>query len=198
MDINTQGVVQAELSPGGFGKGEWEQISITDGRSKTRYVKVDWFPSTAKKNEFIEEAKERFYRESYTPDELRASLKAQEEQHAAKYLQNWDPDTSLYYGEKQNLTTELENLRLKYNSIVDDIAKIDAPITKKTIGQEDIIIPSQFGEAYTARGSRGLGTELNVRDVSNAGTYESQVTGYSAALMKDLEFTGQEPLPLTW
>jgi len=98
--INTQGVVQAELSPGGFGKGEWEQISITDGRSKTRYVKVDWFPSTAKKNEFIEEAKERFYRESYTPDELRASLKAQEEQHAAKYLQNWDPDTSLYYDER--------------------------------------------------------------------------------------------------
>ena len=189
--INTQGTIQAELSPGGFGKGEWEQIAFTDGKSKIKYVKIDWYPSTAKKNEFIEEAKDRYYRETYTPKQLKQDFKAQEEQHAAKYLQNWDPDTSLYYGEKQNLTTELENLKLKYNSIVDDIAKIDAPITKKTIGQEDIVIPSQFGEAYTARGSRGLGTELNVRDVSVAGTYQSQVTGYSSALMRDLEFTGQ-------
>lgn len=189
--INTQGVIQAELSPGGFGKGEWEQISFTDGKSKTRYVKIDWFPSTARKNEFIEEAKDRVISEYEGPQGLRARLKADEEKHIAKYKQNWNPDTSLYYGEKQNLTTKLQELRLKYDSLVDDIAKIDAPITKKVLGQEDILIPSRFGETYAERGSQGLGTELNVRDVSNASTYQSQAPGYSDALMKDLEFAGQ-------
>jgi hypothetical protein len=197
--INTQGVVQTELSPGGFGKGEWEQESFFygKGKSKTRYVKVDWYPSNARKNEFIEEAKDRVYRESDGPQGLRETLKSQEEQHIAKYQQNWNPDTSLYYGEKQNFTTQLDEVRLRYNSLVDDIAKIDAPLTKKVLGQEDILIPSRFTDesgnpiTYTERGSQGLGTELNARDVSNASTYQSQSPGYSDALMKDLEFSGQ-------
>lgn len=180
-----QGIGRVEMGP-----GEIEQAITSFTKSGKGGIEISWFPSEAKKAKFIDDYIS-YEAGQITPQSLKASIIDGEQSHIARYMQNWNPDTSDLYGAKQLLTDDLQNIRLKYNSLVDDIAKIDAPLTKKTIGQEDIVIPSQFGEAYTQRGSLGLGTELNLRDVSNAGTYEAQVTGYSSALMKDLEFTGQ-------
>lgn len=180
-----QGIGRVEIGP-----GEIEQLISSTSRSGLGSIEIPWYPSAKKKAEFIDEYIT-YEVNQITPQYLRELVIDGEQSHIARYMQNWNPDTSELYGAKQLLTDDLQNIRLKYNSLVDDIAKIDAPLAKKTIGQEDIVIPSQFGEAYTQRGSQGLGTELNLRDVSNAGTYEAQVTGYSSALMKDLEFTGQ-------
>jgi hypothetical protein len=180
-----QGIGRVEMGP-----GEIEQAITSFTKSGKGGIEISWFPSEAKKAQFIDDYIS-YEANQITPQYLRELIIEGEQSHIARYMQNWNPDTSELYGAKQLLTDDLQNIRLKYNSLVDDIAKIDAPLTKKTIGQEDIVIPSQFGEAYTQRGSQGLGTELNLRDVSNSGTYEAQVTGYSSALMKDLEFTGQ-------
>jgi hypothetical protein len=180
-----QGIGRVEIGP-----GEIEQLISSTSRSGLGSIEVPWYPSAKKKAEFIDDYIT-YEVNQITPQYLRELVIDGEQSHIARYMQNWNPDTSELYGAKQLLTDDLQNIRLKYNSLVDDIAKIDAPLAKKTIGQEDIVIPSQFGEAYTQRGSQGLGTELNLRDVSNSGTYEAQVTGYSSALMKDLEFTGQ-------
>lgn len=180
-----QGIGRIEMGP-----GEIEQAITSFTKSGKGGIEISWFPSEAKKAQFIDDYIS-YEAGQITPQYLRELIIEGEQSHIARYMQNWNPDTSDLYGAKQLLTDDLQNIRLKYNSLVDDIAKIDAPLTKKTIGQEDIVIPSQFGEAYTQRGSQGLGTELNLRDVSNSGTYEAQVTGYSSALMKDLEFTGQ-------
>lgn len=179
-----------------IGPGEIEQLISNVNRAGKGSIEIPWYPSEAKKAKFIEDYI-RSEVDQMSPERLKNLVLTGEQSHIAKYTQKWNPDTSELYGAKQLLTDDLQTIRLKYNSLVDDIAKIDAPLAKKTIGQEDILIPSRFTDesgnpiTYTERGSQGLGTELNVRDVSNAGTYESQVTGYSSALMKDLEVVGQ-------
>jgi hypothetical protein len=181
-----EGIGRVEIGP-----GEIEQLISSTSKSGLGSIEVPWYPSANKKAQFIDDYITNQVND-ITPEWVKRYILEGEKSHTAKYLQEWgNPDTSELYGMKQHLTEEFQNLKLKYDSLVDDIAKIDTPIVKKTIGQEDIVIPSKFGEEYTSRGSQGLGTELNVRDVSNAGTYEAQTPGFSAALMKNMEYTGQ-------
>ncbi len=164
-----QGIGRVEMGP-----GEIEQAITSFTRSGKGGIEVSWYPSEAKKAQFVDDYIS-YQAGKITPQSLRESVTYAEEQHVARYLNNWPESDIDLIAEKEQLQGTLDAITEKFDEINNEITRLEEVNKLKTIGQGQITVPSKFNpENYSvddAFGSRNA--EVYRQKVSNKSTYEN-------------------------
>ena len=156
--------------------GELDQLAITVGKGKEKWVPIEWYPSKARSKEWIaaksDDLTNRYIADDINYFEERYALA--QEKHVTKYTDEYaklDPD--IINQQIAVLTPQVENLKLNANLLAKEIEEFKAPLQFKRVGQKDIEIQGKY-QKYVAPGALGgkLG-ELYRREISAADTYRA-------------------------
>lgn len=181
-----QGIGRVEMGP-----GEIEQAITSFTRSGKGGIEVSWYPSEAKKAQFIDDYIS-YQAGKITPQSLRESVIYAEEQHVAGYLNNWPESDIDLIAEKEQLQGTLDAITEKFDEINNEITRLEEVNKLKTIGQGQITVPSKFNpENYSvddAFGSRNA--EVYRQKVSNKSTYENMAASNPKYIARRVENEG--------
>lgn len=181
-----QDIGRVELGP-----GEIEQAITNFTRSGKGGIEISWYPSEAKKLEFIDDYA-RNEANQITAQSLKEYVNSVEQRHTAKYLNNWPKSDIDLIADKEQIQAKLDSITEKFDEINGEITRLEEVTKVKTIGQGQVTIPSKFNpENYSvddAFGSRNA--EIYRQKVSNKSTYENVAASNPKYIARRVENEG--------
>ena len=160
--------------------GELDQLAITVGKGKEKWVPVEWYPSKVRSKDWIasksDDLTNRYIADDINNFSERYALA--EEKHVTKYTDEYFKlDSNLIDQQLAAITPQVDDLKLKINSLAKEIEEFELPVKLKRIGQKDIELQGKY-QKYVAPGSfGGKRADLYTGEVSANSTYKAFASG---------------------